>query len=69
MVKILDFLQIILVALIALIIFTGGVWFESNRLKLELSQVDAFAWALFLVSATRRVRTGLLLGPSAQRLV
>src|SRR5881296_3277557 len=63
----LDALIVALVTLIAGLIVTGGVHVRLGDVRLELSQVDAWAWALLALVALRRVRRGAWLPPALTR--
>src|SRR5688572_20044325 len=67
--RILDGLCYALSVIIVLLVATGGVHHESATMKLELSQVDAFAWVLLGLLAIRRWRSGKWLPPRLESFV
>ncbi len=63
----LDRLIVVLAAFIAALVVTGGVRLTAGDARLELAQVDAFAWALLALLAVRRWRRGDWLPPALFR--
>lgn len=58
-----------LCAVIAILLITGGLYHESSHAKLELAQIDAFAWALLLLAAVRKLKKGAWLPPALERTI
>src|SRR6267142_3490952 len=57
-----------LAALIAVLLVTGGIRFHVGGARLELSQIDALAWALLALMTFRCLRSGGWLTPGLDRL-
>src|SRR4051812_37921262 len=64
---ILDKLILTLTLLIALLLATGGVHYASPTLKLELSEVNVFAWIIFVLLCFRRWKWKRWLPPQIER--
>lgn len=64
--RIADTLIYILLLLCLGLAVTGGVHYSSPSLKLELSQIDAFAWAALALMALRKWKWGSWLTPKLE---
>ncbi|MBI3544415.1 MAG: DUF2079 domain-containing protein [Deltaproteobacteria bacterium] len=66
--RIVDPLIVALLGAIGILVVTGGFHYSSPAAKLELSQVDAFAWALLALIVLRRVLWKKWLPKSVERV-